>query len=82
MITMTPLTFEPVVRNVSNSDLYFYKGDNVFQNIRSGVSGKVSDTAAQKTFLINVDASQMLNDYPLVAELINKLDLKYDVCGL
>jgi hypothetical protein len=75
----TPLTFKPVVRNVNTNDLYFHEGGNSFKNIRTGKEGEVSDTAAQKTFLINVPATQILNEYPMVAELINKLDLKYDV---
>lgn len=78
----TPLIFKPVVRNINTNDLYFYEGGNSFENIRTKKSGTVSDLAAQKTFLINLDASKMINEYPLIAELINKLDLKYDVCGL
>jgi hypothetical protein len=79
---MIQLTFKPVVRNVNTQDLYFYEGENSFENIRSGKKGVVSDAAAQKTFLINVEASQLINDYPIIAELINKLDLKYDVLGM
>jgi hypothetical protein len=77
----TPLIFKPVVRNVNTNDLYSWDGE-VFTNLRTNVSGKVSDVAAQKTFLINVEATQMINDYPIIAELINKLDLKYDVLGM
>lgn len=74
--------FKPVVRNVNTNDLYFYEGDNKFVNIRSGKDGRVTDAAAQKTFLINQECSVMFNEFPLVAELINKLDLKYDVLGM
>lgn len=76
------LIFKPVVRNINTNDVYFYEGNNSFQNIRTLKTGIVSDIPAQKTFLINVDASQIINEYPLVAELINKLDLKYDVRGM
>lgn len=67
---------------MNTNDLYFYEGDNTFENLRTQKKGIVSDKAAQKTFLINLDASEMFNEYPLIAELINKLDLKYDVLGL
>lgn len=67
---------KPVVRNIKNDDLYFYEGENKFENIRTGLKGSVSDTAAQKTFLINVEATEILNEFPLVAEMISRLDLK------
>lgn len=79
---MSVLIFKPVVRNVNTSDLYFYEGNNSFENLRTQKKGTVSDIAAQKTFLINLPASEMINEYPLISELINKLDLKYDVLGL
>jgi hypothetical protein len=77
-----PLIFKPVVRNVNTQDIYFYHGENEFENMRTKKRGVVTDTAAQKTFLINLTASEMINEYPLIAELINKLELKYDVLGV
>ncbi len=70
--------FKPVVRNLKTNDLYFYKGENEFQNIRTGVCGKVSDTAAQKTFGINPEMSILLNENPMIAEMINRLNLTYE----
>lgn len=69
------LPFKPVVRNVNTKDIYFYNGNNEFTNIRTNVTGKVSDAAAQKTFKINPELSIMLNEYPLIAELINKTQM-------
>lgn len=73
----TKSVFKPIVRNVITNDLYQYEGENIFKNIRTGVSGKVSDNAAQKTFKINLEVSELINEYPIVSEMINKLDLKY-----
>lgn len=74
----TQLIFKPIVRNINTNDLYDWDGEK-FTNLRTGVSGTVTDVAAQKTFLFNLAATEMINEYPLIAELINKLDLKYDV---
>jgi len=70
--------FRPVVRNVQNNDAYFYNGNNTFENIRSGGSGVVDDEAAGRIFKINVDATEMINEYPLIAEMIQKLNLKFN----
>lgn len=67
--------FKPVVRNIRTKDIYFYKGDNEFENIRTGVSGKVTDVAAQKTFRLNPELSVLLNEFPILSTLINKLEL-------
>ena len=70
--------FRPVVRNVQNNDAYFYNGDNVFENIRSGASGIVDDGTAARIFKLNVDATEMINEYPLISEMIQKLNLKFN----
>ena len=67
--------FKPVVRNYRSNDLYFYNGENSFTNIRTGKSGTVTDEAARKTFGINPEATILLNEYPMIAEMINKLQL-------
>ena len=69
------LDFKPVVRNKHTNDLYFYNGENSFTNIRTKTSGTVSDEVARKTFNINYEATSIINDYPIVAEMINKLQL-------
>jgi hypothetical protein len=70
--------FKPVVRNIRTKDIYFYLGENEFENIRTGTKGKVSDKAAQTTFRINPELSVMLNEFPNLATLIKKLDLTID----
>ena len=71
-----------IVRNKNTSDLYRYLGENTFRNIRTGVEGKVSDEAAQKTFAIHLEATELCEEYPLIEELVKAANLKYDVCGL
>lgn len=67
-----------IVRNIKTNVLYEYLGDNKFQNLCTGVTGSVTDEAAQKTFVINMEATQMINDYPIVKDLISRLHLKID----
>lgn len=67
-----------VVRNIQNNQLYRYLGDNKFRNIVTGKEGIVEDEKAREIFLINVDATGILNEYPLVEDLIEKLKLKID----
>lgn len=68
---------KPVVRNIKTNDLYTYEGENVFVNIRTGVGGKVSDVGAKNTFKVNIEATQLINAYPLISEMIKSLDLKF-----
>lgn len=67
-----------VVRNKKTDDLYKFNGGNSFTNIRTGVTGEVSDEAARKTFAINLEATQLLSEYPLILDLIKTLNLKID----
>jgi hypothetical protein len=71
-----------IVKNKKTDFLYRYLGDNVFRNIATGVEGKVTDEAAQKTFAIHLEATELCEEYPLIEELIKAANLKYDVCGL
>ena len=67
--------FKPVVRNIKTRDVYFYEGDNRFTNIRTGVSGKLTDVAIQNTFKINAELSILLNENPMIAEMIKRLNM-------
>lgn len=68
----------PIVRNIQNGDLYFYLGENRFKNIRTDNEGIVDDETARKIFRINVDATEIINEFPLVIEMIKKINLKID----
>ena len=68
-----------IVRNIRTNDLYRYEGENRFTNIRTGVSGKVSDEAARTTFVINLGATELCNKYPMIEKLISALNLKVNL---
>ena len=67
-----------IVRNIQNNQLYRYLGDNKFRNIVTGKEGLVEDEKAREVFKINVEATAILNEYPLVEELVEVLKLKFD----
>jgi len=64
-----------VVRNIQNNQLYKYVGGTTYINIITGRSGEVADDVAKRIFKINLGATDMLNKYPNVEELINRLEL-------
>ncbi len=68
---------KPIVRNINNNVLYEYLGENIFMNLATGKSGKVSDETARKTFKVNLEATIIVNDYPIIKDLISKLGLKF-----
>jgi hypothetical protein len=66
------------VRHKTTNDLYQYFGQNRFKNLRTGVEGSVSDEVAQRCFVINLDATEILHYHPIVEDLIRTLNLKFD----
>lgn len=68
----------PICRNIQNNDAYEYCGENKFKNVRTGKEGVVDDEMARKVFRFNVDATNLINDFPLVENLIKSLNLKFD----
>jgi len=71
----------PIVRHIKTNDLYEWDGEK-FTNLRTKKSGVVDDETARKIFKFNVDASEIFHEYPLLKDLINKLNLKADVVSL
>ena len=70
---------KPVCRNIQNDELYFYEGENVFRNIRTGKSGVVDDETARKVFKMNIEATELINEYPIIETMIQQLNLKSNV---
>jgi hypothetical protein len=68
----------PIVRNIYTNDLYKYEGGNRFTNLRTRVSGDVSNEVAKKTFLINAEATIVINENKVIEKLINILNLKIE----
>jgi hypothetical protein len=67
-----------IVRNIQNNQLYQYLGDSKYKNLITGVEGEVSDEMAKKIFKINLQATKILNDFPIVQTLISELGLTID----
>ena len=65
-----------IVRNIQNNDLYRFLGGNKFRNLRTGSEGEISDELARETLKINVEATQILNEYPEVEAMVKALGLK------
>jgi hypothetical protein len=70
--------FRPICRNVQNNDYYEFLGGNTFRNLRTGKSGDVGEEKAKEVLKINVEATAIINEYPIVRELIQRLNLKHD----
>jgi hypothetical protein len=65
-----------IVRNIQTNDLYKFNGGNSYTNLRTGVSGEIKEELAQKILKINMEATTIISEFPMVGELINKLNLK------
>lgn len=68
----------PVVRNIKNDMLYFYCGNDEYENIVTGKKGIVEPEVARKNFKLNIEATQMIFDNPNIADLIRSINLKMD----
>jgi len=67
-----------IVRNIQNNDLYRYLGNDEYLNIRTGNKGNIEPEAAKKILRINVEATELFNDNPLIEEMIKALNLKIE----
>lgn len=65
-----------IVRNIQNNDLYRYLGENKFRNIRTGQEGIIDDEVAAKVFRINLEATELCEEFPLIEQMIKSLNLK------
>lgn len=70
--------FKPIVRHIKTNELYSYEGENKFTNLRTKQSGIVDDDKASKVFKINVEMTQLINEFPIIETMINKLNLIYN----
>jgi hypothetical protein len=65
----------PIVINKRTRVPYTYNGENNFTNIVTGVSGTVSDEAAQETFAISSECTLLFNEYPLLKDFVSRVGL-------
>lgn len=67
-----------IVRNIQNSDLYEYLGNDKYINLRTKKEGTVDEETARRIFKINVEAMVIIEEYPYIKEMIHTLNLKFD----
>lgn len=67
-----------IVRNTQTNVLYRYLGNNKYRNLCTGVEGEIKEELAKKIFKINLEATAICEEYPLVEQLIKSLNLKLD----
>lgn len=67
-----------VLRNVRTNDLYRHIEGTTFENIRTGGRGEVDAEKAKDIFVINIAATMIFNEFPLVEEMVRLLDLKIE----
>ena len=73
-----------ILRNKHNpeadnyNDLYRHIKKNVVRNLRTGVEGAISDKQLQSQFVIDYNATMILNKHPHIEEIIFKLKLKLE----
>jgi hypothetical protein len=67
-----------IVRNIQNDDLYRYHGNNEFTNLRTGKRGVIDNDLAKKVFKINLEATELIEENPIIEEMIKRLNLKFD----
>lgn len=67
-----------ILRNIQNNHLYRYLGGNRYRNIMTGVEGEIGEDVAQKIFKINLELTEVCENFPNVEKLIHTLKLKMD----
>lgn len=70
-----------IVRNIQNNNLYRYLGDNKYRNIMTGVEGEIDEAVAARIFKINLELTNLCENFPNIEIMINKLKLKLDKNG-
>lgn len=67
-----------IVRHIRSNMLYRYLGENKYRNLTTLQEGEVPEEKAREIFKINIEATSIINEYPEVENLINKLQLKFE----
>jgi hypothetical protein len=67
-----------IVRHIRSNILYRYLGENKYRNLTTLQEGEVPEEKAREIFKINIEATSIINEYPEVENLINKLQLKFE----
>lgn len=67
-----------IVRHIRSNILYRYLGENKYRNLTTLQEGEVPEEKAREIFKINIEATSILNEYPEIENMINKLQLKFE----
>lgn len=73
-----PSDFKVVVRNLQNSFPYLYLGNDRWRNLATGREGVVPEDKASQVFKINLEVTQLVNEYPEIENLIHVLGLRIE----
>ena len=68
-----------IFKHIKTGDLYRYEGENKFTNLRTGVSGEIRPELATSALRVCPSSSIILPEYPMVAEMIKRLNLKSEI---
>lgn len=64
-----------IVRHLKTDALYVAHGDNEYTNLQTGVRGKIPAATARKNLVINLTATQLFSEYPLIEEMVTRLNM-------
>ena len=64
-----------IVRNLLNGQYYRYHGNDVYENIITGVKGRISQKSAAKNLKISIEETAIFNEYPIVEDMVKRLKL-------
>ncbi len=67
-----------IVRHKTTNALYSTLDGKIYKNLVSEVEGNVAEEIAQKIFAISLDATALINEYPVLETLIKKINLKIE----
>jgi hypothetical protein len=67
-----------IVRNIQTNDLYRYHGGDEYTNIRTGVRGVIKPELSQKIFKINLEATELCEEFPMIEILMKTLNMKFN----
>jgi hypothetical protein len=67
-----------ICRHITTNMLFRYLGNNVYENLYTGATGEIKPDHAQSIFKINLEATAIFNEYPMVEELVKRLKLVLD----
>jgi hypothetical protein len=71
-----------IVRNIKTNDFYVAHGENEYTNLITGVRGFIKEATANKVFVINLEATKMFFEYPLIQELITRTSFFFEKINL